>query len=249
MNLAINGINGKMGRLVYDLAKKKGHDVVCGVDKNPVGNFDCPVYKSLDEIKCNVDVVVDFSSVSALDGLINFAVQNTVPLVVCTTGFTKNEIDKLRSASNDVAVFYTENTSLGVNAVVRLCKIAAKILKGYDIEIIEKHHRYKTDSPSGTASALYRAISGELNSPTTIVNGRKGNSKRATNEIGIHSLRGGGVCGEHEIVFLGDDQTVSINHEALSKEPFAEGALKAAEFIVSKRRGFFGVDDLSCSAH
>lgn len=244
MNLAINGINGKMGRLVYDLAKRKGHDVVCGVDKNTVGDFDCPVYKSLDEIKCNVDVVVDFSSVSALDGLLNFAVQNAVPLVACTTGFTKKEKDKLHAASNEVAVFYAENTSLGVNVVVRLCKIAAKILNGYDIEIIEKHHRDKVDSPSGTADALYRAISGELNSPPTMVNGRKGYSKRTPNEIGIHSLRGGGVFGEHEIVFFGDDQTISIKHEALSKKPFAEGALKAAEFILSKKRGLFGIDDL-----
>lgn len=241
-NVIISGINGKMGRLVYSSLKQKGFNIVCGIDHTIVGEFDCPVYKNFEEVKNYANVVIDFSSVENLAPLLSYCVNSGTPVVICTTGYSKNQEKLIYTASKKIPIFKTSNTSPGITVLIKLCKIAAKLLDDFDIEIIETHHSQKLDSPSGTTLEIVD----ELQSIKQLqpIFGRYGSKKRNNNEIGIHSVRGGSVVGEHEILFLGNNETISIKHSAQSKKLFADGAIKAAEFILDKPNGLYGMPDL-----
>lgn len=244
MRIIICGINGKMGKFTYDVAIKSGYQVVCGIDQKTSGSVDCPVYSSFDEVKEFAEVVVDFSSPSALPDLLKFSTENKLPVVLCSTGYCKADEDAIFYASKQIPIFKASNTSLSINLIATLCELTSKFLEGYDIEIIEKHHSLKNDSPSGTAKMIFDAINSKNGEKFNVVYGRKGKCKRKNNEIGVHSIRGGSTVGEHTILFLGENETISITHTATSKELFAQGAIKACEFITNKPCGLYGMKDI-----
>ena len=243
MKIIISGINGKIGSYIYRLATEKSYQVVCGIDKKTVSSVDCPVYSSFYEVKELADVIIDFSSPTMLGDLIEYATQNNLPLVIGTTGYTKENEEQIINASKQIPVFKSANTSLGINLLLKLCKTTATALNGYDVEIIEKHHNHKKDSPSGTAKSIYDVINFAKGENQTAVHGRNGNGARTKNEIGIHALRGGTVVGEHSVFFFGKDETITLTHTATSKELFASGALNCAEFIIGKPNGLYGMND------
>lgn len=244
MRIIICGINGKMGKFTYDVAIKNGHQVVCGIDQKTSGSVDCPVYSTFDEVKEFAEVLIDFSSPNALPDLLNFVTENKIPTVLCTTGYSKLDEETICCASKRTPIFKTSNTSLSLNLITMLCELTSSFLKGYDVEIIEKHHSQKNDSPSGTAKMIFDAINSKNGENFDAVYGRKGNCKRKDNEIGVHSIRGGSTIGEHTILFLGKNETISITHTATSKELFAEGAIKACEFITNKPCGLYEMKDI-----
>lgn len=243
-NLMISGINGNMGKQVYDCALERKINIVCGIDKATVRHIDCPVYKSFDEVKNFVDVIVDFSSPELTDKLLDYALTYKIPVVICTTGLNQNHYEKINRLAKEVAVFQSENTAFGVFILFKLVNELANAFKNYDIEIIEKHHKEKVDSPSGTVISLIDSMKRNLDENLTSVYGRKGKTKRAKREIGIHSIRGGGIVGEHQIHFLNEDESFCLTHTANSKRLFAKGALDAVEFIKDKKFGLYSLDSI-----
>lgn len=227
INLLIVGISGKMGKKVYQKAKEYGLNVLCGVDKNVGGNFDCPVYRSFDEVKENIDLVIDFSSPDVSDDLYRFVKENRCGLFSGTTGYTGKEEHAPKKLSRYAPVFLASNTSHGVNLLIKLVKLACKNIDKCEIEIIEKHHKNKKDAPSGTALSIKKAIKESINYDAT-----------------VHSVRGGNIVGEHEVLFMCGNEIISIKHEAISDEVFAEGAIKAAIFLTGKKPGLYTMDDL-----
>lgn len=248
MNILLHGCNGKMGQVLTRIISE-GPDmkIACGVDinidkfKNPY-----PVYQELSDIDKNVDVLIDFSNHQCIDSILDFGLKTKTPLVICTTGFTPDEKDKIKNASKDIGVFHSANMSLGINLILSLIKQATKTLYGeFDIEIIEKHHNMKLDSPSGTALMIADAINDEINNSAEFIYGRHSKTqKRQKEEIGIHSVRGGSIVGEHSVIFAGAGEVVEINHTALSRDVFAYGAIKAAKFMKDKAIGLFTMKDI-----
>ncbi len=244
----ICGAGGKMGKELISLMEKS-EDImyVCGVDiKNSAQNP--PIYSSFNDVTECVDVIIDFSSPKSLDGIISFAKDHKTPVVIATTGYTDEQRAKICQLSEDVPVFMSANFSLGINLLSKLIKTSCKILGDeYDIEIVETHHRQKKDSPSGTALMLKSSIE-EVKGKQDIVFGREGRADKRGSEIGIHSLRGGTVCGEHEVLFLGNDETISLKHSAQSRSVFAQGAIKAAIYLCGKTPGpgLYNMDNLLC---
>lgn len=245
-NILISGANGKMGKKVFEAAGFNDlSKAVCGVDitydfSNP--NF--PVYDSFDKVTEKVDVVVDFTSPVCLDNILNFCFKNNCPAVLCTTGYTESDIEKINAASKKIAVFRSGNMSLGVNLLLDLVKKAAATLYGFDIEIIEKHHNQKVDAPSGTALMLADAAK-EVLPEKEYTYGRKGIcGKRDKKEIGIHAVRGGNIVGEHDVIFAGNFETVTISHQATDRSVFANGAIAAANFIAGKKSGLYNMTDV-----
>ena len=245
-NVLINGANGKMGRKVFEAcALSNNVTAVCGVDL--VENFsnpDFPVYNAFDLVKEKVNVVIDFSAPASLDAILEFALENKCSVVLCSTGYTENHIEKIKTASEKIAVFRSANMSLGVNILIDLVKKACKSLDGFDVEIIEKHHNQKVDAPSGTALMLADAVK-EVQTEKYYTYGREGIvGKRNANEIGIHAIRGGNIVGEHDVIFAGNFETVTLSHQATDRSVFANGAVKAAEYIATKTCGTFDMTDL-----
>jgi len=244
LNIIIVGINGQIGKFVYDSAKKNNINVVCGVDKNIVGEFDCPVFRSFDEVKNDADVIIDFSIPEMITEVLGFAKENKCAVVIGTTGYDEMQEEYISAMAQYIPIFKSSNMSLGVNLVLKLCCQAAKTLKDFDVEIIDKHHNRKLDAPSGTTILIADAIKNAVKEEREYVYGRKGKGRRQKSEIGIHSVRGGTLVGEHDILFLGNNESVTITHTAYSKELFADGAIKAAEFIEKKPKGFYDMNDL-----
>lgn len=242
-NIIISGINGKMGQCVYAAAADEGLSVICGVDKKTSANTICPVYSSFKDVKEKADVVIDFSSPTILDELLSFCLKTKTALVIATTGLSGNDEQKIIEASKEIPVFKTSNTSLAMNVLIYAAEQIAEKLTDYDIEIIERHHRLKKDSPSGTAETIINELK-KTRENYSVVYGRHSLSPRKANEIGVHSVRGGGVAGEHEVCFYGDYDTLKIVHTAQDKRLFAKGAVEAAKFIVNKNAGLYGMKDL-----
>lgn len=242
-NIIISGINGKMGQFVYAAAADEDLSVIYGVDKKTSANTICPVYSSFKDVKEKADVVIDFSSPTILDELLSFCLKTKTALVIATTGLSGNDEQKIIEASKEIPVFKTSNTSLAMNLLIQTVKRLAEYLKDYDIEIIERHHRLKKDSPSGTAETILNELK-KTRKDYSVVYGRHGFSLRDAKEIGVHSVRGGGVAGEHEVCFYGDYDTLKIVHTAQDKRLFAKGAVEAAKFIVNKNAGLYGMKDL-----
>lgn len=248
--ILLNGCNGKMGRVISQCIKDNYDDcvVVGGIDLNTTQNFDYPVFSNVDEIDVDVhaDVIIDFSLPAALDSILSYAVDKKIPIVIATTGLSQEQSEHINSASETIPVFHTANMSLGVNLISQLAQKAAAVLGNkFDIEIIEMHHNQKIDSPSGTALMLADSINEIKNNKMRYEFDRHSKrSKRTENEIGIHSVRGGTIVGEHEIVFAGNDEVIKISHSASSKQIFATGSINAARFLVGRSAGMYTMKDL-----
>ena len=250
VKVAIVGCNGKMGYFVAaSVESNPNAQTVFGIDAFGENKHSFPVYKSFDEAAEKPDVIIDFSNPAALDGMLSFAVENSVPCVICTTGYSAEQVEQIQKASERIAIFYSGNMSLGINLLIELSKQAAKVLGDtFDIEIVEKHHNLKVDAPSGTALMLADAISATLEQePQYVYNRQCYRKKREKNEIGIHSVRGGTIVGEHEVIFAGHDEVVTLTHQAQSKEVFAAGAVNAAVFLASQEAGMYNMGNLLSS--
>ena len=246
MNILVSGINGQMGKEVALLSEKgyRGASLLCGVDITASGNEAVTVYQSFSDIKEeNIDCIIDFSHHSAVVSLLNFAVEREIPTVVATTGHTKEELDAIDRAAEKIPIFFSANMSLGVALLVELAKTAALAMPDAEIEIIEKHHNRKLDAPSGTALMISSAIK-EVRALAYENLGRSGQGKRCPDEIGIHAIRMGNIVGEHEVIIGTQTQTITLKHEAHSRTLFAEGAIAAAAFLVTRPRGLYDMKSL-----
>ena len=246
MKILINGILGYMGREVEKLCLEgyKGAELALGVDPNADGSNPI-VVSSFDKINdaSGVDCIVDFSHHTATVGLLEFAVKNVIPCVVATTGHTEDELAEIHKAAKKIPVFYSRNMSIGINLLLSLVRKAAATLEGFDIEIIEKHHHNKLDAPSGTALMLAEAAADSVPYDAEFVYERQSvRRKRAPEEIGIHAVRGGSIVGEHDVIFAGTDEVITISHSAASREVFAQGALRAAIYMKGKGAGMYDME-------
>ena len=238
-----------MGQAIVRAAKDDGDcRILAGIDVNadsvaPACEF--PVYQSISELSDKADVIIDFSHHTALPALTEYATRTGTPLVVATTGHTDEEKAIMLKAAEKIAVFFSGNMSIGINLLIELCKIGAKTLGGaFDVEIIEKHHNQKLDAPSGTALMIADAIRDERNSTEYVYDRHSVRRVRDTSEIGIHSVRGGTIVGEHEVIFAGNNEVITLAHSAASREIFANGALRAAKYLASKDSGLYNMSDL-----
>ena len=248
INVVVSGCNGAMGRVLTKVIDEtEDMTIVAGIDKNKdLYKNNYPVYESPLLIKEKCDVIIDFSNTSNLNGLLEYSVNNNIALVIATTGFSKEEEEKIKEVSKQIIIFKSSNMSLGVNLLINLSKQATNTLGNItDIEIIEKHHNKKVDAPSGTAKMIATAINEELDNSMEFNYGRIGtDAKRKENEIGIHAVRGGTITGDHTVIFAGLDEIIEIKHTALSKKVFAQGAIKAAQYILNKENGLYDMNNL-----
>lgn len=245
--IAVTGACGRMGRVIAGLcAARSDCEVIAGVDKFGEAYSEFPIFKALFDMPETPDVIIDFSHPSVLPDLLSYCKMNNVPAVIATTGYTDEERGQITSASEQIPIFFTFNMSLGINLLAELAKKAVQILGDqFDIEIVEKHHNQKKDAPSGTAIMLAEAINEELGNRDHYVYDRHSVRKpRDKNEIGMHSVRGGTIVGEHEIIFAGHDEVITLSHSAQSREVFAAGAVNAAVFLSGKAAGMYTMSDL-----
>ena len=249
--ILLTGCNGKMGRAVTNSVNDtEGCEIIAGIDIFTEERYGYPVFESpaliTDDITKKIDVIIDFSNPSVLSGLLEYAVKNSIPAVICTTGLNNSQINLIKTASEKIPVFFSANMSLGVNLVCELAKKAAAVLgEAYDIEIIEMHHNQKIDAPSGTALMIADSIKEELDESVKYEYDRHSKrEKRTKKEIGIHAVRGGTITGEHQVIFAGHDEIISISHSARSKELFATGAVNAAKFICGMNHGLYNMSDM-----
>ncbi|WDV47259.1 4-hydroxy-tetrahydrodipicolinate reductase [Clostridiaceae bacterium M8S5] len=249
IRVAINGFAGKMGQVVYQKLKSyKDIIIIAGIDRNNnlIHHNEIPVYTQVDDIIDGIDVIIDFSSRECLKELIAYGVENSVGLVIATTGLTNEDKLEIHEASKHIPIFKASNTSTGVNILLEVLKTTVRALSdSFDIEIVEKHHNQKLDAPSGTAFMLANQINSTLDDTMELVYGREGNNaKRNAKEIGIHAVRGGTIAGEHTVIFAGEDEILEFKHIALSKKIFASGAIDAARFIATKQNGLYDMRDV-----
>ncbi len=247
IRIAFVGINGKMGQVICRILDSHDYaQIVYGVDINKEEKNGVPVYGALSEAKEEIDVIIDFSHPSSLESTLLYATENRKALVLATTGLSTEQIASVNEAAKVAPVFFSANMSLGVNLLIELAKKATALLQdNFDIEIIEKHHNQKIDAPSGTALAIADAINDTCDNSNEYVYDRHSTrKKRSKNEIGIHSLRGGTIVGEHSVIFAGNDEIIELKHTATSKEIFAVGAVKAAMFIFGKDAGMYNMGHL-----
>lgn len=246
LKIALNGVCGRMGHVLADLiASKEGLSVSFGIDKIE-GPYSFPVYNSPESVPSNAecDVIIDFSHFTAVPGIVNFAVSRKLPIVVCTTGLDADCKALLEAASKTIPVFYSANMSIGVSLVKLLCKKAADFLgDDFDIEIVERHHNQKLDAPSGTAIAIADAINTD-DKYEYVYDRHSVRKKREKQEIGISSVRGGSIVGDHEVIFAGPNEVIEINHHAQSRNVFADGAVKAAIFVADKKPGMYNMESM-----
>jgi 4-hydroxy-tetrahydrodipicolinate reductase len=237
-----------MGRAISLAADSRGDvKIVAGVDPNAshlLATF--PIFSAPSACSAEADVIVDFSHPSALSGLLEFAKNKNLPVVLATTGYDEEDIAAIHAAAKAIPVFHTGNMSLGINLMQELCRIAARVLGGqFDVEIIEKHHNKKIDAPSGTALMLADSVASALpEKPRYEYNRQAKRERRGKNEIGIHAVRGGTIVGEHEVIFAGQDEVLAISHSAASKAVFAAGAISAAVFMKGKPAGLYAMKDM-----
>ena len=246
IDVLISGCNGKMGHVVaQEIAAREDARVVGGIDlvASPCA---FPVFPTPAAVDVHADVVIDFSNPALLMPLLSYAKQTKTALVLCTTGYDAQQVEALQKASAEVPIFYSRNMSLGINLLIDLCKRASKILgSAFDVEIVEAHHNQKIDAPSGTALMIADAIAETRDQQTYYQYDRHSQrKKRDPAEIGIHSIRGGTIVGEHSVLFAGHHETITISHSAQSKEVFAAGAVNAAVFLAGKPAGLYEMSDL-----
>ena len=235
-----------MGNAVINLVKENDDiEIIAGVDEKPA-DLPFPRFNSFADVTSVPDVIVDFSNIAVLNSLLDFALNRKIPAVIATTGYSDEQINKIKDAANSVPVFFTANMSLGINVLCSLAKRAASVLGGdFDIEIVEKHHNMKVDAPSGTAIMLANAVNSVFEDTYTYEYDRHSKRRmRPKSEIGIHSVRGGTIVGDHEVIFAGHEEVITLSHSAQSKGVFAAGALAAVRFIKNAKPGLYDMSAL-----
>ena len=248
-NVILCGCGGRMGQAIVRAAEDDSElRILAGIDVN-AGALQAackfPVYQSVSEVPAHADVIIDFSHHTALPSLLEYGAATGTPIVVATTGHTDEEKEMMLEASKKVAIFFSGNMSIGINLLIELCKTASATLgESFDIEIIEKHHNKKLDAPSGTAIMLADAIKEERETTEYVYDRHSVRKARESSEIGIHSVRGGTIVGEHEVIFAGNNELISLSHTATSREIFANGALRAAKYLANKSAGLYNMSGL-----
>lgn len=244
----MHGCNGHMGQVITGLIKAdEGIELVAGIDKYTGIANDYPVFESLEKCDVEADVIIDFSNAAAADALLTYCEEKKMPVVLCTTGLSEEQLAKIPEAAKKTAVLKSANMSLGINLLMKLLKEATKVLApaGYDMEIVEKHHNQKLDAPSGTAIALADSMNEAMDEAYHYVYDRsQERKKRDTKEIGISAVRGGTIVGEHEVLFAGTDEVIEFKHTAYSKTIFGKGAVEAAKFLAGKSAGLYDMSDV-----
>ena len=245
VKVIMHGCNGKMGQVITRLiAQEKDMEIVAGIDPYDGIANTYPVYKSIDVCDVKADVIIDFASATAVNGLLDYCANTQTPVVLCTTGLDEAQIRLVEETSKKVAVLKSANMSLGINLLLKMLKTAAGTLApaGYDIEVVEKHHNLKKDAPSGTALALADSINEELDNRYEYVFDRsQKREKRTDKEIGISAVRGGTIVGDHDVIFAGVDEVITFSHTAYSKSVFAKGAVQAGKFLAGKPAGMYNM--------
>ena len=248
LKIGLCGCNGRMGKVITDIvSKKENMKIVAGFDAYTEKLSDYPVYADPHEFTGACDVIIDFSNANSLEMLLDYCKKTKTPVVICTTGHSKEQLAEMRAASAEIPVFRSGNMSIGINLMMDLLRKAASVLgDGYDVEITEKHHNQKLDAPSGTALMLADAVNEALPYDAEYVYDRhERRMKRPEHEIGIHTVRGGTIVGEHEVLFAGRDELIEIRHVALSREVFAVGAVDAAAFLGTQTQpGMYDMSDV-----
>ncbi|HIW22193.1 MAG TPA: 4-hydroxy-tetrahydrodipicolinate reductase [Candidatus Dorea intestinavium] len=248
IKVIMHGCNGKMGQVITGLVQEEeGMEIVAGIDVWDGITNPYPVFTNIHDCNVAADVIIDFASAKAVDSLLDYSVDRNIPVVLCTTGMSEAQLDYIKECSEKVAILKSANMSVGINTLMKVLQSISGVLKdaGFDIEIIEKHHRLKVDAPSGTALALADAINESVGNTYTYQYDRsKIREPRADNEIGIQALRGGTIVGEHDIVFAGTDEVIQMSHTAYSKAIFGKGAIQAAKFLKGKPAGYYGMEDV-----
>ena len=244
----MHGCNGHMGKVISGLcADDPDVEIVAGIDLNTEENFGYPVFANIMDCDVEADAIIDFSVAVAVDALLDYAKEKNVPVVLCTTGLSEEQLAKVDEVSKDVAILKSANMSLGINTLMKLLTMATDVLadRGYDIEIVEKHHNQKVDAPSGTALALADVINETKDNRYEYVYDRsQKREKRSDNEIGISAVRGGTIVGQHDVIYAGTDEVIEIRHTAYSKAVFAKGAIDAAKFLAGKGAGMYDMSDV-----
>lgn len=246
IKVLVNGCNGKMGNIVCELVSKSNNlELVGGFDKSQPANATFPVFTDIEKINVTPDVIIDFSIPIATLNILKYAVKEYIPIVIATTGFTDEQNKEIEEYSKKIPIFKSANMSFDITLMKKIVSYIAPILKNTDIEIIETHHNRKIDSPSGTAQMLADAINDSLNNTHYCKYDRHSkHEKRNKNEIGMSSIRGGNIVGEHKVKFFGEFETFEIKHTSYSRNVFAEGAIKASEFIVNQKSGLYNMDNI-----
>lgn len=243
IKVIMHGCNGKMGQVISGIvAADPDVEMVAGIDKVDNKTNTYPVFTDIKDCNVTADVIVDFSAAPAVDALLEYCVEKNVPCVLCTTGLSPAQLEKVAEASKKVAILKSANMSLGINLLLKMLKEAAGVLApaGFDIEVVEKHHNQKVDAPSGTALALADSINEEFENSYEYVYDRSSKrEKRSAKEIGISAVRGGSIVGEHDVIFAGTDEVITFSHTAYSKAVFAKGAVQAAKFLAGKGAGMY----------
>ena len=247
VRVIMHGCNGRMGQVITEMiAKEAEMEIVAGVDLSDHIQNSYPVFKSMKDCDVEADVVIDFANAKAVDGLLDVCVERNLPCVLCTTGLSEEQLAHVKGASGKVAILRSANMSMGINVLSELCKRASAILGvNYDVEIVEQHHHNKLDAPSGTALMLADAINEQNNGEYHYVYDRSSvRQKRDPKEIGISSVRGGSIVGDHEVLFCGPDEVITLKHTAYSRNIFANGAVNAAVYLAKKEPGLYNMGDM-----
>lgn len=248
IKVMMHGCNGAMGQVISGIIEESESAVMAvGVDFKDDGHNPYPVFKNLEDCNVDVDVIIDFSSSKATDRLLNYVAEKKIPLVLCTTGLSEEQVKKVEETSKKTAILRSANMSLGVNILLKLVNTAAKVLADadFDIDIVEKHHKLKVDAPSGTALALADAVNEALHNEYEYVYDRSQRRiKRPKKEIGISAVRGGTIVGQHDVIFAGQDEVIEFHHTAYSKAIFGKGAVSAAVYLAGKPAGMYDMSDV-----
>ena len=246
--IIMHGCNGHMGQVISDLVKNDSEaQIIAGVDMVDNRDNGYPVFTNLKDCDVEADVMIDFSSFKAADGVLDYCTEKQLPLVLCTTGLTEEQLQKMNECSSRTAILKSANMSLGINTLLKLLKDAAKVLAGagFDMEIVEKHHRLKCDAPSGTALALADALNDAMDQQYHYVYDRSQvHQPRDDKEIGISAVRGGTIVGDHDVIFAGPDEVITFSHRAYSKAVFGKGAVEAAKYLAGKGPGLYDMKDV-----
>ena len=246
--IILNGANGAMGKVVSELiALDPTVEIVAGVDLNTDVDLGFPVFDDIRKIDMDADAVIDFASVKAVDNLLDFIEEKKIPAVICTTGLSEEQIGRINELSKNTAILRSANMSLGINTLSRVLAQIAPTLRaaGFDIEIVEAHHRRKLDAPSGTAILLADAVNENMDEKLTYTYDRsKRHEPRRADEIGLSAVRGGTIVGDHDVIFAGEDEVITFSHRAYSRKIFANGAISAAKFLQGKTAGLYDMSDV-----
>ena len=248
VKIIMHGCNGHMGQVISGIVEKDPDaEIVAGIDIADQGKNSYPVFTDIDACQVEADAIIDFSSAKATDKLLEYSAARQIPVVLCSTGLSEEQLAKVEETSKKVAVLKSANMSLGINTLLKLVQDAAKVLAtaGFDMEIVEKHHRLKVDAPSGTALALADSINEAMDNQYHYVYDRSQvRQKRDQKEIGISAVRGGTIVGDHEVIFAGQDEVIEFKHTAYSKAVFGKGAVEAAKFLAGKPAGRYDMSDV-----